>query len=248
MKNAVKKNIAIFLHHPMCSIESVNGVIRALSPAYNMRVFTKHKVPDGFFDDIDMVVFPGGHGDAGSFDHLLRANIHEVKKFLKRGGTDAQARPTQCFGRGVWISTDPTALGQGAVDANAPVTLPIALTFTSGGATVDCEKVSCGVYVRRDHMNPTDFTLDRYQAVSFVPLVQPAIVAKAVKGKVLFTVTGYNGKTLTVTVGKKTVSKVVTSDSFKFYVGGTGNKSTKVTVSLDGTELLNQSVKIKAKK
>ena len=61
-------------------------------------------------------------------------------------GTDAQARPTQCFGRGVWISTDPTALGQGAVDANAPVTLPIALAFTSGGATVDCEKVSCGVY------------------------------------------------------------------------------------------------------
>jgi len=43
-------------------------------------------VPDGFFDDIEMVVFPGGHGDASSFDHLLRANIHEVKKFLRRGG------------------------------------------------------------------------------------------------------------------------------------------------------------------
>ena len=83
---AVKKTIAIFMHHPFCSIESVNGVIQALSPGYNLRIFTKHKVPDGFFDDIDMVVFPGGHGDAESFDHLLRANIHEVKKLLKRGG------------------------------------------------------------------------------------------------------------------------------------------------------------------
>ena len=82
----MKKNIAIFLHHPMCSIESVNGVIRALSPAYNIRVFTKHKVPEGFLDDIEMVVFPGGYGDASYFDRLLRANLHEVKKFLRRGG------------------------------------------------------------------------------------------------------------------------------------------------------------------
>ena len=60
----VKKTVAIFLHHPFCSIESVNGVMQALSPGYQLRVFTKHKVPDGFFDDVDMVVFPGGHGDA----------------------------------------------------------------------------------------------------------------------------------------------------------------------------------------
>jgi len=37
----VKKNIAIFLHHPICSTESVNGIVKALSPAYDLRIFTK---------------------------------------------------------------------------------------------------------------------------------------------------------------------------------------------------------------
>ncbi|MEO0317581.1 MAG: hypothetical protein RL404_1258 [Pseudomonadota bacterium] len=82
----VKKNIAIFLHHPICSTESVNGIVKALSPAYDLRIFTKHAVHEGFFDDVDLVIFPGGYGDAGKFEHALKANTPEVKRFLRRGG------------------------------------------------------------------------------------------------------------------------------------------------------------------
>ena len=82
----VKKNIAIFLHHPMCSAESVNGIIRALAPAYNIKLFTRHKVQEGFFDDVAMVVFPGGTGDASGFSHLLKSNLDDVKQCLRRGG------------------------------------------------------------------------------------------------------------------------------------------------------------------
>ena len=80
------KSIAIFMHHPMCSVDSVNGVIQALSPHYAIKVFTKHRVQDGFFDDVSMVVFPGGEGEATSFSYLLKANGQAIKDFLNRGG------------------------------------------------------------------------------------------------------------------------------------------------------------------
>ena len=82
----VKKTIAIFLHHPTCSIESVNGVMNALASNYNIRVFTRHKVPDGFFDAIDLVIFPGGVGDDSAYVSLLKNNIDEIKTFLHKCG------------------------------------------------------------------------------------------------------------------------------------------------------------------
>lgn len=82
----VKKNIAIFLHHPICSIESVNGIIQALSPQYSLRIFTRHAVQDGFFDDIDLMVFPGGYGEATRFSGLMKENQKEIRRFLGRGG------------------------------------------------------------------------------------------------------------------------------------------------------------------
>ena len=67
-------------------MESVNGIIRSLSPAHNIKLFTKHKVEDDFFDDVDLVVFPGGQGDASAYGHLLRVNHDDIKAFLQRGG------------------------------------------------------------------------------------------------------------------------------------------------------------------
>ena len=57
-----------------------------MSPYYTIKLFTKHRVRDGFFDDVDLVVFPGGEGEATAFSYLLKANLDEVKKFLQRGG------------------------------------------------------------------------------------------------------------------------------------------------------------------
>lgn len=82
----VKGRIAIFLHQPKCSIQSCNGIIDSLSPHYTFKMFTKHELEDDFFDDVDMICFPGGFGDSDSFEYLLKEHGNKIKDFLKRGG------------------------------------------------------------------------------------------------------------------------------------------------------------------
>jgi len=81
-----KRTIAVFLHHPTCSTDSVNGVIRSLSSNYVIKVWTKYKVAEDFFDSVDLVVFPGGDGDASAFKQVMKLNLEDIKKFMSRGG------------------------------------------------------------------------------------------------------------------------------------------------------------------
>jgi glutamine amidotransferase-like uncharacterized protein len=81
-----KPTIALFIHQPMCSIQSGNGIITALKDNYNFKIFTKHELEENFFDGIDMIVFPGGFGDSDSFYHLLRVNQPVILNYLKNGG------------------------------------------------------------------------------------------------------------------------------------------------------------------
>jgi glutamine amidotransferase-like uncharacterized protein len=81
-----KKTIAIFIHQPKCSIQSGNGIIKALSPHYNFKIITKHELEDDFFNDVDAVCFPGGIGDADSYDYLLKSNHAVIRNFIQRGG------------------------------------------------------------------------------------------------------------------------------------------------------------------
>jgi glutamine amidotransferase-like uncharacterized protein len=80
------KTIAVFLHHPTCSTDSVNGVLAAFSAMARIKIFTKQKVLDGFFDDVDLVVFPGGDGEATAFRSVLKPNLPDVRAFMQRGG------------------------------------------------------------------------------------------------------------------------------------------------------------------
>ena len=82
----MKPTIAVFLHHPICSADSVNGVIAAMSSLARIKIFTKHKVADGFFNDVDLVVFPGGDGEATAFRSALKENLNDVRGFMQRGG------------------------------------------------------------------------------------------------------------------------------------------------------------------
>jgi glutamine amidotransferase-like uncharacterized protein len=70
----------------MCSIQSGNGIIKALSPYYRFKIFTRHELENNFFDDVDIVCFPGGFGDANSFDYLTRENTSSLRKFIRNGG------------------------------------------------------------------------------------------------------------------------------------------------------------------
>jgi len=80
------KTIALFLHQPKCSVQSGNGIIKALHPFYKFKIFTKHEVEDDFFDDVDMVVFPGGIGDVDSWDVLCKYHKSRIQEFVAKGG------------------------------------------------------------------------------------------------------------------------------------------------------------------
>jgi len=82
----MKPTIALFIHDPKCSVQSGNGIIRALQSHYNFKIFGKNELEKVFFDDVDMIAVPGGLGDASSFDSAFRHNARPVRDFVARGG------------------------------------------------------------------------------------------------------------------------------------------------------------------
>ena len=71
----MKPKIALFVHQPACSVDSINGVILALSAHYDFKLFSKDQVEKSFFDDVDIVCFPGGVGDADRFEKLYNVRV-----------------------------------------------------------------------------------------------------------------------------------------------------------------------------
>ena len=82
----MSRTIALFVQHPRCSVQSVNGVIKALGPNYNYKVFTKHEVEDDYFDSVDCVCFPGGVGDSDTYDILFKYHEHSIRRYVQNGG------------------------------------------------------------------------------------------------------------------------------------------------------------------
>lgn len=82
----MKPKIALFIYDPKASVQCANGMIRALGEHYDFRLFSKNEMEEGFFDDFDIVAFPGGIGDSDSFDTLLKHNKKAIRDFISRGG------------------------------------------------------------------------------------------------------------------------------------------------------------------
>jgi len=82
----MKPTIALFVADPFRSVQSANGIIKALRNDYTFKLFSKNEVEQGFFNGIDIVVVPGGFGDANSFDRLFKTNQRSVKQFVRDGG------------------------------------------------------------------------------------------------------------------------------------------------------------------
>lgn len=82
----MRPKIALFVHQPRCSVQSGNGVIRALETHYTFKLFTRHELEDDFFDDVDMVCFPGGVGDSDSYDFLMKSHAQRIRNFVAGGG------------------------------------------------------------------------------------------------------------------------------------------------------------------
>jgi len=82
----MKARIALFLHQPKCSVQSGNGILKALSSDYEFKIFTKHDLEEGFFDDVDIIAIPGGIGDSESYGSLMKLHKKKIKEFVARGG------------------------------------------------------------------------------------------------------------------------------------------------------------------
>jgi hypothetical protein len=83
----MKKTIAIFLKHPECSQNCVDGMTIALSPNYNIKLFNQKDIEHpNFFNDIDVIAFPGGIGDSDKhYRYFTRRTANRIAKILTFG-------------------------------------------------------------------------------------------------------------------------------------------------------------------
>jgi glutamine amidotransferase-like uncharacterized protein len=82
----MRGRIAVFVHHPYCAVDSINGIMTSLSPHYDFKVFTRHELEDNVFDDVDVLAFAGGLGDSDRHEYLFRNNGNHIQQYLRRGG------------------------------------------------------------------------------------------------------------------------------------------------------------------
>jgi hypothetical protein len=82
----MKKTIALFIADPKCSVQSGNGIMKALGSRYNFKIFSKNAVEENFFRHVDLIAVPGGFGDSDSYESLFKHNGQEVKQFVRNGG------------------------------------------------------------------------------------------------------------------------------------------------------------------
>jgi len=82
----MKPTIALFIADPKCSVQSGNGIIKALGKHYTFKLFSKNEVEDGFFNNVDLVALPGGFGDANSFSNLFKFNGNAIQNYVNSGG------------------------------------------------------------------------------------------------------------------------------------------------------------------
>jgi len=82
----MKPTIALYICDPKCSVQSGNGIMQALGSHYKFKLFGRNGLEDDFFEDVDIVAFPGGFGDSESFHSILKQNGPRVKQFVAQGG------------------------------------------------------------------------------------------------------------------------------------------------------------------
>jgi len=82
------KKMALFLHHPECSEDCVKAMVDVLSVNYNIKIFGEKELDDdSFFNDLDVIAFPGGIGDSDSYpDFFTRTRANRIARFLENGG------------------------------------------------------------------------------------------------------------------------------------------------------------------
>jgi glutamine amidotransferase-like uncharacterized protein len=82
------KKIALYTKHPYCSLDGCNGIMESLYPYYKFKLFNERHIEEEFFDDVDMIMFPGGVGDSDKFDRFFASTDKDkiIQNYVKQGG------------------------------------------------------------------------------------------------------------------------------------------------------------------
>lgn len=83
----MKFQVGLFNHHPECSNQCCQGIVNALSSNYDITIFGKDQITPQFLKKIDMIIFPGGLGDADKYYELFpRKKANLIADFVEHGG------------------------------------------------------------------------------------------------------------------------------------------------------------------
>ena len=83
----VKPTIALFLHHPECSQDCVDGMTQSLSKHYKIKTFDVDECNATTFSKADIIAFPGGIGEASSYERFFRRKAQNaVADYVEHGG------------------------------------------------------------------------------------------------------------------------------------------------------------------
>jgi len=82
------KTIALFEDdRSKSAIMCGDGIVEALSPHFNIKIFRKHQCVPETFESVDLLAFPGSVGDADDYFHMFpRKNANAVADFVANGG------------------------------------------------------------------------------------------------------------------------------------------------------------------
>ena len=156
---------------------------------------------------------------------------------------DTGTRPTNCDGQGVWGSLSAAMQQVGAVNADQAMTLAVKGKFGS----TDCTKVVCGVFVRLDHTDPANTTRDTFVPLTFTAAAVTPVAKKistvVTKNQIIFSIVGYKGVSLTLTVGSTVKTLTPTSNGYTFKVALAKGKTENVKVAKGKTALFTKKVK-----
>jgi len=81
----MKPKVILYLDHPRCSVQSCHGIIRALSPKYEVDIFQQYEIKESNFKKYDIIAFPGGIGDSDTFDTTIRPKMDVIKNQISKG-------------------------------------------------------------------------------------------------------------------------------------------------------------------
>jgi glutamine amidotransferase-like uncharacterized protein len=83
----MQKTIALFINHPECSKDCCDGMMQALQKDYIIKLFSVNECNSETLSLVDMVAFPGGIGDASSYDKFFRRKAQNaVADYVQQGG------------------------------------------------------------------------------------------------------------------------------------------------------------------